>query len=196
MDHIRDDFLAHAALARDQHIGFGRRHRFDQLLDFLHSLALDHGRQPRLRDLEPLLELLRLFSKMFRFAEERLLLERFLDQAEQFLRRIRLADEVIGAALDRFDRVAQRIVRRQNDHLRLRMLLLDLIEHLQSVGVRQLQIEQDHGGRILLQGLQSVRRGGCGFDLITVTAQERLQREQNGPLVVDDQDASIFSGHG
>jgi hypothetical protein len=31
--------------------------------------------------------------------------------------------------------------------------------------------------------------------LITVTAKQRLQREQNGPLIVDDQDALFFSAH-
>jgi hypothetical protein len=32
--------------------------------------------------------------------------------------------------------------------------------------------------------------------LIAVTAKKRLEGEENRPLIVDDQDTSIFSGHG
>ena len=59
-------------------------------------------------------------AKLDRLPQERLFFQRFLDQAEQLLRRVRFADEMICAALDRLDRVVQRIVRRQNDHLRVR----------------------------------------------------------------------------
>src|SRR2546430_7247233 len=44
------------------------------------------------------------YTTLFR-SKKGLLFERLLDQAEQFLRRVGLADKVIGAALDRFDRV-------------------------------------------------------------------------------------------
>ena len=57
--------------------------------------AQPHSRKNFLRNC------LRLLPKLFRFAEERLLLERFLDEAEQFLRRVRLADKMISAAFDR-----------------------------------------------------------------------------------------------
>ena len=103
-----------------------------------------------------------------RLAQERLFLQRFLDQAEQLFRRVRFADEVIGTALDRLDGVVQRIVRRQNDDLRVGMLALDLFEHFQAIRIGQLQIEQDNGRRIASQRSQSVRGGGGRLGLITV----------------------------
>ena len=119
-------------------------------------MLLNTGAKPRLGISSRFFELLRLLAKLDRLAEERLFLERFLDQAEQFFRRVRFADKMIGAAFDRLDRVVQRIVRRQNDHLRFRMFALDLFEHLQAIGVGQLQIEEDDRGRIALEQTSSV----------------------------------------
>ena len=55
---------------------------------------------------------------------------------------------MVSAAFDRLDGVMQRVVRRQNNHLCFGQLLLDPIEHFQSVGVRQLQVQQDERWRI------------------------------------------------
>src|SRR5205085_3402426 len=110
----------------------------------------------------------------------------------QFLRRVRLADKVIGAALDRFDRVVERVVGGQNDHLRFRPLGFDLIQDLQSFHVRQLQIEQDKRGRFVLQRFQSGRGSRGGLRLESVTTQQRLQGKQNRPLIVNDQNSARF----
>ena len=112
-------------------------------------------------------KLLRRLAKLDRLPQERLFFQCFLDQAEQLLRRVRFADKMICAALDRLDRVVQRIVRRQNDHLRVRMVDLDLFEHLQAIRVRQLQVEQDERRRFALE--QTHSGGGVGRHLRMVT---------------------------
>jgi hypothetical protein len=71
-----------------------------------------------------------------------------------------------------------------------------LREHFQTVRVRQLKIEQEDSGRILFEYAQSVGCRGSSFGVITVPAEERLEGEENRPLIVDDENASIFSGHG
>src|SRR6187397_2008547 len=49
------------------------------------------------------------------FSKQKLFLQRFLHAAQKFLRRIRLADEMVSAAFDRLDGVMQRVVRCQNN---------------------------------------------------------------------------------
>jgi hypothetical protein len=61
-----------------------------------------------------------------------LLLERFFDEAQQLFRRVRFADEMVGATLDRLDRVIERIVRGEDDHLCFGMFSLDLREHVEA----------------------------------------------------------------
>ena len=107
VNHIRNHFLAHTALAHDEHVCFGRRHRVDQFVDLLHHLAFENRRQPRLGDFQAFLELLRFFPKFFRLLQERLFFQRLLHQAEQFFRRVRFADEVVSASFDRLDRIVQ-----------------------------------------------------------------------------------------
>ena len=82
MDDVGDHFLAHAALAGDEHIRFRWRHRVDKLLDLLHCLALEYRGESRFRDLEPLLQLLRFLAQLFRLAKQRLFFQRLLHQAK------------------------------------------------------------------------------------------------------------------
>jgi len=97
---------------------------------------------------------------------------------------------MIRATLDGLDRVGERIVCGQNDDLRIWPLGLDLVEHLQSFGVRQLQIEKNERGRFVFQRVQSSSSsaGGLGFE--SVPAQQRFEREQDRSFVINDQDSS------
>ena len=153
MNHVRDHFLADTALAGDQHICFRRRHRVDQFLDLLHRLAFEHRRKARLGQLQSLLEFLGFLTQRLCLFEERLFLQGLFDQTEQFFRRVRLADEMIRAALNWFDRVRERVVRGQDDHLRFGSLGFDLIQHLQALDIRQLQIEENERRTFIFQRL-------------------------------------------
>ena len=137
---VGNHFLAHAAFACNENVRIRGRHCLDQFLNFLHRLAFKNWGRSRFRDLQPLLQLLRLLPQFFSFPEQELFLQCFLHQAQKFLRRIRLADKMVRAAFDRLDGVMQRVVRRENDHLRFRQFGLDPIEHFQPMGVRQLQV--------------------------------------------------------
>ena len=90
------------------------------------------------------------------------------------------------AAFDRFDRVIERVVRRQNDDLRFRSLSFDLIKRLQSFRVRQLQIQQNQRCRFIFQCFQSSRGGGGSLSLESMAAEQCFEREQNRSLVIDD----------
>ena len=59
-------------------------------------------------------------------------------------------------------------MRGQDDHLRLGMVGLDLLEHVQPIGVRQLEIEQHERGRLCLEQPQAGGRVGRGLGMITV----------------------------
>ena len=107
MNHVRDDFLAHTTFSYDEHVGVRRRHRIYQFFDLLHHLAFENRREPCLSDFQALLELLGFFPKFFRLLYERLFFQGFLDQTEQFFRRVWFADEMVGTALDRFDCIVQ-----------------------------------------------------------------------------------------
>ena len=81
MNHIRDHFLADAALAGDKHVRVRWRHRADQLLHFLHHFAFEYRGEPRLRQLQPLLQLLGFFAQRLRLLQKRSLLQRLFHQA-------------------------------------------------------------------------------------------------------------------
>ena len=83
-------------------------------------------------------------------------------------------------------------MRSQNNDLRIGEVLLDPIERFQTIGVGQLQIEQDKRRRFRLQCAQSKARRRCRLRLIPMTGQERFQRHQNRALIIDDEDAPRF----
>jgi hypothetical protein len=103
---------------------------------------------------------------------------------------------MVGAALDRFDGVVERIVRGQDDDLGVGMLGLDLREHVQTLRIRQLQIEQQNRRRIFFEDAEPIRSGRGGLGLVTMPAKQGLQGKKNRPLVVDDENAAIFGSHG
>jgi len=69
---------------------------------FLHRFALKNGVGAP-RDLEALFRVLGFYPEFFRFSQKELFFQCLLHQAEQFFGRIRLANEMVGAAFDRLD---------------------------------------------------------------------------------------------
>ncbi len=99
---------------------------------------------------------------------------------------------MIGAALDRFDRVIKCVVRGHNDDRCLRPLCFDLIENFQTLDVRELQIEKDKRRRFIFQRLESGGRGGGCFGFKSVPTQQGFERKQDRSLVVDDEDSATL----
>ena len=113
-------------------------------------------------------------------------LERLLDEQHDFIEVERLVDVVVRTALHRLDGVLDRRKRRHENDQRLRRLLLDMLQHTESVAVRQLEIEQDQVDirRGLFDGC--CRRSGLE-DVVSLLLQALLERPAQQRLVVDDQ---------
>ena len=70
-------------------------------------------------------------------------LERLLDEQYHFIEIERLVDVVVGTAFHRLDGVFNRRKRRHENDESLRRLLLDALQHCQSVAIRKLQIQEN-----------------------------------------------------
>ena len=99
----------------------------------------------------------------------------------------RLVRVVIGAVLHRLDGVVDARIGGQEDDQRVRVVLLDLLEHREAVGVRQAEIEQHeiHAFAMALERLG----GGFGLEnAVALLAEPIGQRPANQLFVVDDED--------
>ena len=128
-----------------------------------------------------------LFHAQIGCAQQQLtLLQRAADQAQQFLRRVRLQDEVKRPQLDRFNDVLPRVVGGEDDHLHLRKLAPQFAEDVDAVRIRQPQIEE-HQVRL---NPADQRCAGCGrigaVRLVMVAPEESIESEQDGTLIVND----------
>ena len=80
-----------------------------------------------------------------------------------------------GAELDRFDRIAQRIVGRQNDDRRFRKLAFDFAQNVEAIGIRQAEIEQHQVGLDLAHEREAGGGGVRGCGSISVAARGALR---------------------
>jgi hypothetical protein len=75
------------------------------------------------------------------------------------------------------------------------MLRFDLVKHLQSIGIWQLQIEQDKCGFLALEKTRSGRGGSRDIGVVAMPAQQGFERQLDRTLVIDDKNAPVLS-HG
>jgi hypothetical protein len=133
VDRARDQLLAGAALAGDQHRRGRAGDPADQSEDLLHGLgprddvleavlALDLALQPR--DLSP----------------QRALGQRLVDQEQELLDLERLGDVVVGAELDRLDRGLDRAERGDHDDVRRVGQGADVADQIEAVEVGHPQV--------------------------------------------------------
>ena len=121
----RDQLLAGAALAGDEHRGLGRRDPAHQLEHPLH--------RRRLADQAVEAEApLQLGAQLEVVAHQRALLERALDDDVDLVDLERLGQVVVGAVLHRRDRGLGRGEGGDHDHLRVRARRLDAVEHVEA----------------------------------------------------------------
>ena len=116
MDRLRDQLLAGARFAGDQHRRVGRRRLLDDAVDAADAGAVadDAAEAALVAQLTP---------QRPHLAQRRLPFDRFLEQDLQPLRIDGLAQVVVGAVLDRFDRAFDRALRRQQDEGDVRELV-------------------------------------------------------------------------
>ena len=140
------EVLACSTLAEEKDCRVALRHFLGALNDRIHLGAGGHER------IEPALQ----FGPESRhLAFERAPLQRFADHEVEILVVERLRDEVGGAFLHRLDRPLDGAMGGHHDHGQLRQILVHPLEDLDSIELRQLDIEEHQAGRGLLEGIQS-----------------------------------------
>ncbi len=181
---LREQLLAGAALAEQQHGGRGGRHLPDRLEHREHLGALADQVVEAVLVLEPL-------AQRARLLEQPLLLERLLEHDLQLLDVDRLAEVVLRAQLHGLDGGLHRAVGRHHDDHRLRADLLDLGQQLDAVHARHAQVGQHDVGLDLLEQLQPGARVVRARDLVAVLVEQRLERRGGVHLVVDDHEPPL-----
>ena len=174
VDRSRQQLLAGARLARDQHARVGVRDHA-RLLQ-----ASFHGRAARDDLGAPLVRALR-HAGHFHGA---------LDVLEQLLLVDGLREKAEGAALSRFDGIGNRPVRRQQQHAEPRPLALDLLQQLDTVHVVHAQIRDDEIGPEPRQRRERFGRALDGLDVVVLGPQANAQQAQQARVVVDQQNST------
>ncbi len=171
----RQQFLAGAALAGQQHARIGSGHHVGLRQFVFHQLiARDDIGAPILVDVR-----------------EARHLERFLHVIEQFLLVDRFGEEAEGAALRRVHGIGNGAMRGENDDPQTRPAALQLLEQADAVHLVHAQI-RDH--QIRPKAHAGGQRGGGAFDrfdLVVLGAQTDGQQAQQTRIVVDHQNARL-----
>src|SRR5688572_9912244 len=179
MNRARDQFLARAVLAGDEHAR--RRHR--DLLD----LARQRTDRVRLAD--------DLESRLDRFAKARILflqgqvLQGIAKENENAIGVERLLEDVVGAELCGFDRGLDGCVTADHHDTGGRVDLADALQTLEAIHARNLHVEEDEMRAPFLERRNARGRAGLRANFVTLVLQELAQCGAYSLLVVYDEDA-------
>ena len=184
----RDQLLAGAALARDQHRALGVRDPLDHAEHASDRVALADDAVEFVAAPELAMQLAVLLLQPP-------VLDRLLDQRPDDVERLALEgllEVPEGAGLERLDGVSRRVVPRHHDAGQVGLDLVDLTHQLQAVQARHLDVAQDEvdAGR----GDEVERLGGVarGRDLVADARQDALDGPSVELLVVDDEDLGLL----
>ena len=175
VDRARQQLLAGAALAGDQHarIGAGDHVRLRELL-FHHGAARDD-----------------LGAPVFVGCAEAGDAQRLLHLVEQLLLVDRLGEEAERAHLRGLHRIGNRAVRGEDDDLQSRPAVLQLLQQADAVHLVHAQVGDHEVGTEAAGGRERLRAALDGFDVVVLRAQADGQQAQQSRIVVDDQDAGL-----
>ena len=185
VDAARDELLAGAVLAVDQHAAVGRRRHRDLLAQLRHHVALADHRQPAI-DVRAQRAVLRL---------EPALPHGVADDQDRLLERERLLDEVEGAHLDRAHGRLDVAVPGDHDHRRVDAALAQPRQRRQPVHARQPDVEHDDVVRRAQHAIEAGLAALDGLDGVALVAQHAAQRAAHAGLVVDDQDVGFHHSY-
>ena len=174
VNRARDQFLARAGLALNQHGAVHRRHELEALEHRLHrgALADDVVEPVPVAQLRPQLGVL--------LAEPRLV-DRRCQHAGEMWQLHRLDEEVDGAALDRRDRFFDTAVTGHDDSHHFRVAGQGGIENLEAVGVGQFQVDDQ---AVVGEAFETVPRVGPGRRLGDGEALLRQMLRDDGTKLV------------
>ncbi len=182
VQHLRRKILARAALARQQHRGRrARGNLLQQCLqlgnrravadDAIEAVGLGLGR-----------------AKRAHFPAQPRGFERFFDQHRDLVEVERLVRVVIRAGLHRFDRHVDARERGEQNHQRIGIGFLDLLQHREAVGIWQPVVEQHQVDpfAVLLE-----RLGGrlCLDHAVSFLREPIVQRPADQLLIVHDKNS-------
>ena len=103
---------------------------------------------------------------------------------------------MVGALLHRSHGVLDRSIRRHHDDRPLGVLLLDGLEKLQAIAVRQHHVQDDKIGILFLDQCQSIPGARGEQGLVAGPAEETAENILNHRLVVHDNDPGRWGGRG
>ena len=182
----REQLLAGAALAEEQHGRLARR-------GLHHDVHRPAPRQRRADDRATAL-LGELGLEAAVLDEQRLLLERVLDDPHHVRALERLGDEVVRAFLHRIDRGLDRAVRGHQHDLGLRRDRLRRAQQVHAGGLRHHEIGEQHADAVLAEDIEAGRPIGRGEDGQALAAKDLRQRLDDRRLVIDDEDDASVLG--
>jgi hypothetical protein len=185
VERVGEQLLAGTALADDEHVGVGIRHRRDRLEHALNARrAPEDLRVGRLIH-EPALEVRVL-------AEQLPPLERVLEEHEELVRLEWLLEDVKRAgALGRFHRLAHGAVGGDDEHLEGWIAPLELTRELQAVAVGQHQV---HDGRVRIaldERPQRLAHASGRAHAVALALERHAQPVGDRLLVVDDENRVV-----
>ena len=114
--------------------------------------------------------------------------ERLLEAGEQSAFGERLLDEIDGAELHRPDRALHLAMAGHHDHRPVDLAALQLLHHVEAVGLRHAQIEQDAAGLEIAERFEEIGAGAERIGADLGRAQHVAQRTANVAIVVHDID--------
>ena len=181
MDLARDDLLAGAALAGDQHRGVGRADLVDELIDLLHRRARADqlAVAPRVGDD---------LAQPLDLAAQRAMLGGAPDRDRERLDLDRLGDEVVGAGADRADRGLEAAERGQHQHRDVRPISGHALAQLETGDALHVEIGDDDVDVVVRDRGERVGPVGERDDLEAALLEPERDQIDHLALVIDDKD--------
>ena len=187
MDGLRDDFLARAVLAGDEHVSVGGADARNHLQHRLHGARFGDERGQSVGPQEAVLRL-----QHIGLALHPVQIELCPQHGEQPRVVPRLLDEVRGTTTHRFDGEFHAAPRGHHDDGHAQAVALDLREQIDALRARRgvarvIHIHQDGVVAFARKTLDELPGRCSAVQLVAFRAQQDLQRVQDGRLIVGDE---------
>ena len=184
MQRPRNQFLACAALAGDQHSRPTDRSLRDELEYLQHPRTSAHDGRERLESAGSL------GPKVPVLLAKAPLLDGVGEDGEHLLVLERLGDVVEGTTLHGSHRRVHRRVGGNHQHRQAVIVVSERVEYLQPIHVRHHHVDNDRIERTTPRQCKAVRTSGSRVDGIPGSLQQRLQHVTHHLFIVDDENGA------
>ena len=189
VDRARDDLLAGAALAGDEHGGVGRRDALDQVVCLLHRGALpDEGvesRQPSRLQAQPL-----------HLLAQAAVRRRPVDRDREDVELDRLVDEVVGAHADGSDRRVEAAERGEHDDGHVGAAAHDALAKLEAAEAAHVEIRHDDVEVLRVERPERLVRRRSRLDDEASLAEPESEGLAQRRVVIDQKDSRAHGDPG